>query len=167
MPAPKSRRLPPLSGVLVLVMASTGLVVVDLTIVAIGAPLISADIADGASVESVVVTYMVAMGALTQVVGSLSDRWGRRPLFLAGIAVFTLASLAAPLAPHLLRPNVARRRLGIGAYALTWRDGTPDAVVIDAAVQLAKAFSTDDSPSFVNGLLARVKDLKLNLRREQ
>ncbi|MFJ6806727.1 hypothetical protein ACIQRK_11925 [Streptomyces anulatus] len=54
MPAQKSRRLPPLSGVLVLVMASTGLVVVDLTIVAIGLPLISADVADGASAESVV-----------------------------------------------------------------------------------------------------------------
>ncbi|MFE7002786.1 MFS transporter [Streptomyces griseus] len=118
MPAPKSRRLPPLSGVLVLVMASTGLVVVDLTIVAIGAPLISADIADGASVESVVVTYMVAMGALTQVVGSLSDRWGRRPLFLAGIAVFTLASLAATLAPDLLWLNVARVLQGAGAAAI-------------------------------------------------
>ncbi|MFE7138698.1 MFS transporter [Streptomyces sp. NPDC057644] len=114
----KSRRLPPLSGVLVLVMASTGLVVVDLTIVAIGLPLISADIADGASAESVVVTYMVAMGALTQVVGSLSDRWGRRPLFLAGIAVFTLSSLAATLAPDLLWLDAARVVQGAGAAAI-------------------------------------------------
>ncbi|MFB7480155.1 MFS transporter [Streptomyces anulatus] len=118
MPAQKSRRLPPLSGVLVLVMASTGLVVVDLTIVAIGLPLISADVADGASAESVVVTYMVAMGALTQVVGSLSDRWGRRALFLAGIAVFTLASLAATVAPDLLWLNAARVVQGAGAAAI-------------------------------------------------
>ncbi|MFJ5046214.1 MFS transporter [Streptomyces sp. NPDC088719] len=117
-PAQKSRRLPPLSGVLVLVMASTGLVVVDLTIVAIGLPLISADVADGASAESVVVTYMVAMGALTQVVGSLSDRWGRRTLFLAGIAVFTLASLAATVAPDLLWLNAARVVQGAGAAAI-------------------------------------------------
>ncbi|WP_098895457.1 MFS transporter [Streptomyces sp. t99] len=114
----KSRRLPPLSGVLVLVMASTGLVVVDLTIVAIGLPLISADIGDGASAESVVVTYMVAMGALTQVVGSLSDRWGRRPLFLAGIAVFTLSSLAATVAPDLLWLDAARVVQGAGAAAI-------------------------------------------------
>ncbi|ESU50447.1 MFS transporter [Streptomyces filamentosus] len=114
----KSRRLPPLSGVLVLVMASTGLVVIDLTIVAIGLPLISADIGDGASAESVVVTYMVAMGALTQVVGSLSDRWGRRPLFLAGIAVFTLSSLAATVAPDLLWLDVARVVQGAGAAAI-------------------------------------------------
>ncbi|MFC8697603.1 MFS transporter [Streptomyces parvus] len=114
----KSRRLPPLSGVLVLVMASTGLVVIDLTIVAIGLPLISADIGDGASAESVVVTYMVAMGALTQVVGSLSDRWGRRPLSLAGIAVFTLSSLAATVAPDLLWLDVARVVQGAGAAAI-------------------------------------------------
>ncbi|MER7887577.1 MFS transporter [Streptomyces fimicarius] len=118
MPAQKSRRLPPLSGVLVLVMASTGLVVVDLTIVAIGLPLISADVADGASAESVVVTYMVAMGALTQVVGSLSDRWGRRTLFLAGIAVFTLASLGATVAPDLLLLDIARVVQGAGAAAI-------------------------------------------------
>ncbi len=101
-----------------LVMAATGLVVVDLTIVAIGLPLISADVADGASAESVVVTYMVAMGALTQVVGSLSDRWGRRALFLAGTAVFTLASLAATVAPDLLWLNAARVVQGAGAAAI-------------------------------------------------
>ncbi|MFJ6489275.1 MFS transporter [Streptomyces californicus] len=114
----KPRRLPPFSGVLVLVMASTGLVVVDLTIVAIGLPLISADIADSASAESVVVTYMVAMGALTQIVGSLSDRWGRRSLFLAGIGVFTLSSLAATAAPDLLWLNIARVAQGAGAAAI-------------------------------------------------
>ncbi|MFD0252658.1 MFS transporter [Streptomyces sp. NPDC127113] len=118
MAAQKSRRLPPLSGVLVLVMASTGLVVVDLTIVALGLPLISADVAGGDSAESVVVTYMVAMGALTQVTGSLSDRWGRRPLFRAGIAVFTLASLAATLAQDLWWLNAARVLQGCGAAVI-------------------------------------------------
>ncbi|MFB7917006.1 transcription antitermination factor NusB [Streptomyces sp. NPDC056061] len=64
-------------------------------------------------------------------------------------------------------PVVDRNILRLGAYELIWVDGTPDAVVIDEAVQLAKEFSTDDSPSFVNGLLARFKDLKPKLRREQ
>ncbi|MFS0697696.1 transcription antitermination factor NusB [Streptomyces nitrosporeus] len=64
-------------------------------------------------------------------------------------------------------PVVDRNILRLGAYELIWMDSTPDAVVIDEAVQLAKEFSTDDSPSFVNGLLARFKDLKANLRREQ
>ncbi|KDQ66083.1 transcription antitermination factor NusB [Streptomyces halstedii] len=63
-------------------------------------------------------------------------------------------------------PVVDRSILRLGAYELIWLDSTPDAVVIDEAVQLAKEFSTDDSPAFVNGLLARFKDLKANLRRE-
>ncbi|MER0242763.1 transcription antitermination factor NusB [Streptomyces sp. HSW2009] len=63
-------------------------------------------------------------------------------------------------------PVVDRNILRLGAYELIWEDETPDAVVIDEAVQLAKEFSTDDSPSFVNGLLGRLKDLKPSLRRD-
>ncbi|MFE4172846.1 transcription antitermination factor NusB [Streptomyces sp. NPDC056909] len=62
-------------------------------------------------------------------------------------------------------PVVDRNIVRLGAYELVWVDGTPDAVVIDEAVQLAREFSTDDSPSFVNGLLGRFKDLKPSLRR--
>ncbi|MEU8893634.1 transcription antitermination factor NusB [Streptomyces sp. NPDC048442] len=64
-------------------------------------------------------------------------------------------------------PVVDRNIVRLGTYELVWVDGTPDAVVIDEAVQLAKEFSTDDSPSFVNGLLGRFKDLKPKLRREE
>ncbi|MFF3290202.1 transcription antitermination factor NusB [Streptomyces sp. NPDC003023] len=63
-------------------------------------------------------------------------------------------------------PVVDRNILRLGAYELVWKDETPDAVVIDEAVQLAKEFSTDDSPAFVNGLLGRFKDLKPSLRRD-
>ncbi|TSB32336.1 transcription antitermination factor NusB [Streptomyces sp. NBC_01525] len=63
-------------------------------------------------------------------------------------------------------PVVDRNILRLAAYELIWVDATPDAVAIDEAVQLAKEFSTDDSPAFVNGLLARLKDLKPTLRRE-
>ncbi len=62
-------------------------------------------------------------------------------------------------------PVVDRNILRLGAYELVWVDKTPDAVVIDEAVQLAKEFSTDQSPAFVNGLLGRFKDLKPSLRR--
>jgi transcription antitermination protein NusB len=64
-------------------------------------------------------------------------------------------------------PVVDRNILRLGAYELLWVDETPDAVVIDEAVQLAKEFSTDDSPAFVNGLLGRFKELKPSLRREE
>ncbi|OII60056.1 N utilization substance protein B [Streptomyces sp. CC53] len=63
-------------------------------------------------------------------------------------------------------PVVDRNILRLGTYELVWVDTVPDAVAIDEAVQLAKEFSTDESPSFVNGLLARFKDLKPGIRRD-
>ena len=53
-------------------------------------------------------------------------------------------------------PDVDRAVLRLGVYELLWRDDVPDAVVIDEAVELAKSLSTDESPRFVNGVLARV-----------
>jgi N utilization substance protein B len=57
-------------------------------------------------------------------------------------------------------PAVDRSILRLATYELLWRDGVPDAVVIDEAVALARSLSTDDSPRFVNGLLARLLELK-------
>lgn len=62
-------------------------------------------------------------------------------------------------------PVVDLSILRLGVYELIWEDETPDAVVLDECVQLAKEFSTDDSPGFVNGLLGRLKELKPTLRR--
>jgi N utilization substance protein B len=62
-------------------------------------------------------------------------------------------------------PVVDRAVLRLGTYELLWEDDVPDAVVLDEAVQLAKDFSTDESPSFVNGLLARLMELKPTLKR--
>ena len=62
-------------------------------------------------------------------------------------------------------PVVDRNVLRLGAYELIWEDDVPDAVVLDEAVELAKEFSTDESPSFVNGLLGRLMELKPTLPR--
>jgi N utilization substance protein B len=53
-------------------------------------------------------------------------------------------------------PGVDRAVLRLAVYELLWRDDVPPAVVIDEAVELAKSLSTDESPRFVNGVLARV-----------
>jgi N utilization substance protein B len=53
-------------------------------------------------------------------------------------------------------PGVDRAVLRLGVYELLWRADVPSAVVIDEAVELAKTLSTDESPRFVNGVLARV-----------
>ena len=53
-------------------------------------------------------------------------------------------------------PAVDRAVLRLGLYELLWADDVPAAVAIDEAVELAKTLSTDDSPRFVNGVLARL-----------
>ncbi len=66
-------------------------------------------------------------------------------------------------------PAVDRNILRIGGYELLWGDDVPDAVAISEAVQLAGDLSTDASAAFVNGLMARLLDIKptLSLQDEQ
>ncbi|TVZ03173.1 transcription antitermination factor NusB [Trebonia kvetii] len=54
-------------------------------------------------------------------------------------------------------PAVDRNLLRIGVYELLWADDVPDGVAISEAVALAQDLSTDNSPPFVNGVLARIK----------
>ena len=60
-------------------------------------------------------------------------------------------------------PAVDRNILRIGVYELLWANDVPDGVAISEAVALAQDLSTDNSPSFVNGLLARIKAEKPTL----
>jgi N utilization substance protein B len=53
-------------------------------------------------------------------------------------------------------PDVDRAILRMAVFELLWADDVPDAVVIDEAVELAKALSTDDSPAYVNGVLGAI-----------
>lgn len=60
-------------------------------------------------------------------------------------------------------PAVDRAILRLGTYELLWEDAVPDAVAVSEAVALATDLSTDDSPSFVNGLLGRLMEMKPRL----
>ena len=57
-------------------------------------------------------------------------------------------------------PPVDRNLLRLGIYELLWSEEVPTAVAIDEAVELARTLSTDESPSFVNGVLGRIAKLK-------
>jgi N utilization substance protein B len=61
-------------------------------------------------------------------------------------------------------PAVDRALLRIGLYELLWVDEIDDPVAITEAVELARTFSTDDSPRFVNGVLGRISDIAEHLR---
>jgi transcription antitermination protein NusB len=60
-------------------------------------------------------------------------------------------------------PAVDRNVLRIGTYELLWAPDVPDAVAISEAVLLSRDLSTEASPTFVNGLLARLLELKPTL----
>ena len=53
-------------------------------------------------------------------------------------------------------PAVDRNVLRLGVYELLYVDDVPDAVAVSEAVALAQDLSTDESPSFVNGVLGAV-----------
>ncbi|MGY1738987.1 transcription antitermination factor NusB [Geodermatophilus sp. SYSU D00684] len=58
-------------------------------------------------------------------------------------------------------PDVDRAILRMAVFELLWADDVPDAVVIDEAVELARALSTDDSPAYVNGVLGAILDAEV------
>lgn len=60
-------------------------------------------------------------------------------------------------------PAVDRAVLRIGTWEVLFNPDVPDAVAVSEAVELAHELSTDDSPSFVNGLLGRIAELKETL----
>jgi N utilization substance protein B len=57
-------------------------------------------------------------------------------------------------------PAVDRAALRLATWEIVYSDEVPDAVAIDEAVELVKSLSTDESPAFVNGLLARIAEVK-------
>ncbi|MDQ4038758.1 MAG: transcription antitermination factor NusB [Actinomycetota bacterium] len=53
-------------------------------------------------------------------------------------------------------PGVDRALLRLAIYEVLYRPDVPRAVAIDEAVELAKSLSTEESPSFINGVLGAV-----------
>ena len=48
--------------------------------------------------------------------------------------------------------------LRLAVYEMKWDEEVPEGVAIDQAVELAKKYSGDEGPSFVNGVLAKLAD---------
>ena len=57
-------------------------------------------------------------------------------------------------------PNLDRAILRVAVWEILHNPEVPDAVAVNEAVELAKELSTDDSGSFVNGLLSRISSTK-------
>ncbi|MEY4321542.1 MAG: hypothetical protein RL167_270 [Actinomycetota bacterium] len=57
-------------------------------------------------------------------------------------------------------PNLDRAILRVAVWEILHNDDVPDPVAINEAVELAKELSTDESGSFINGLLSRISSTK-------
>lgn len=71
-----------------------------------------------AAVQWIVLAYFLAATVLVVAVGALGDRLGRRRLLIGGIALFTIASAVAGLAPSFSVLVAARAAQGLGAAAM-------------------------------------------------
>ncbi|MCH0568234.1 MFS transporter [Streptomyces sp. MUM 136J] len=101
------------------VLLGAALPLVDFFIVNVALPTIGRDLGTGESVlELVVAGYGVAYAVLLVLGGRLGDLFGRRRLFLGGMAAFGLASLACGLAPNAWSLVAARVAQGATAAAM-------------------------------------------------
>ncbi|MEU6085562.1 MFS transporter [Streptomyces sp. NPDC047085] len=119
-PAVRAPAAPALSGPgLFTVLLAAALPLVDFFIVNVALPTIGADLAAGEAVlELVVAGYGVAYAVLLVLGGRLGDLFGRRRLFLGGMAAFGLTSLACGLAPGAWSLVAARIAQGASAAAM-------------------------------------------------
>ena len=93
---------------------------IDASIVNVALPTIRADLgATGTALEWVVSAYLLAFAATLVPAGRVGDRVGRKALFLAGVALFGLASLACGAAQDPTRLIVGRALQGIAAGTMT------------------------------------------------
>ncbi|MEU8030954.1 DHA2 family efflux MFS transporter permease subunit [Streptomyces sp. NPDC049099] len=91
----------------------------DNLVVTTALPAIRKDLGGGLdSLEWIVSAYTLTFAVLLMFGAALGDRFGRRRLFLAGMAVFTGASAAAALAPGIDSLIAARAVQGVGAAVM-------------------------------------------------
>jgi EmrB/QacA subfamily drug resistance transporter len=92
---------------------------IDGTVVNVALPVIQSDLqATVTQVQWVVQAYALFLAALILVGGSMGDHLGRRKVFMAGVIVFTLASVWCGLAPNVNQLIIAQSIKGVGGAML-------------------------------------------------
>jgi EmrB/QacA subfamily drug resistance transporter len=101
------------------VCVATFMLLIDITIVNVALPDIAKALDSSFSdLQWVIDAYALGLAALLLTWGSTSDRAGRRAIFVVGLAIFTLASLACALSSSPLMLNLARAVQGVGGAAM-------------------------------------------------
>nr|WP_052478583.1 DHA2 family efflux MFS transporter permease subunit [Kibdelosporangium sp. MJ126-NF4]CEL19264.1 probable transporter [Kibdelosporangium sp. MJ126-NF4]CTQ94937.1 probable transporter [Kibdelosporangium sp. MJ126-NF4] len=142
------------AAMLTALFLGTFMALLDVSIVTIALPSIQADLhASLADLQWVLDGYVVALAAVMLTGGALADRFGRKRVFLMGLSVFTLASLACGLAPSVEMLITARVVQGAAASVVT-----PGAMSL-----IAQAFPQPAERARVIGLWASVAGMALVL----
>ncbi|MGW5777253.1 MFS transporter [Streptomyces sp. NPDC003863] len=106
--------------VLFTTVLGSGMALLDSTVVNIALPHIGEDLgADLGALQWTVNAYMLTLAGLILLGGSLGDRYGRRRVFVIGVAWFAAASLLCGLAPNAGVLIAARALQGVGGALLT------------------------------------------------
>lgn len=100
--------------VMIAVMSGLFLVALDQTIIATALAAITSEFDSFSSLGFIVTAYMLTSTVTVPIAGKLSDMYGRRPVLLAGVAIFTLASLLSGAAGSVEWLIAARALQGIG-----------------------------------------------------
>jgi MFS family permease len=101
---------------LAVVCAATAMLMLDIAVVNTALSRIAEDLDAGlGGLQWVVDAYTLALAATVLTFGSLADRFGRRRLFTAGLALFTLASAACAASTGIDALVAARAVQGVGA----------------------------------------------------
>src|SRR5215210_972007 len=101
---------------LIAVSVATFMLLLDITVVNTALPSIHDDLgASFTDLQWVIDAYTLSLAALVLTAGVLADRLGRRRVFAAGLAIFTVASLFAGLAPDPTFLNITRAVQGMAA----------------------------------------------------
>lgn len=106
----------------------------DTTIVVAALPTIGVELGARDAVAGVTAAYLLAVTVSTPVHGKLGDLLGRRPVFLAAVALFAVGSLACALAPTLPALIAARSVQGLGGGGL----------IVTAVAALGQMFSREE-----------------------
>jgi EmrB/QacA subfamily drug resistance transporter len=97
----------------------SSLAFVDGSVVNVALPVLGADLhASPSALPWVITAYLLPLGALILLGGGLGDHYGRRRLFLIGLAIFLLASILCAAAPSLAYLLAGRWLQGLGAALL-------------------------------------------------
>jgi MFS family permease len=106
--------------VLTTISVAVFMVAVDVTVVVVALPQIQSQLALRLEdLQWVVNAYSLSFSAFLMVAGSLVDRFGRRLVFVCGIALFCLGSLFCGLATSGIQLHLARASQGIGAAMMS------------------------------------------------